>query len=453
MANTKHHNNRRQRSSESTSAKMPWWRLSLFGIGCTLGTGFFLGTSIAIQKSGYAILLLLLLAAIGTYFVLQALAKLTAMEPAKGSFRTYAKLAFGRWAGFGSGWLYWSSEMLILGSSLMALGLFSQLWFPSIPLWMFATGYALLGMVVIFFGIKVLEATQSVLAIVKLAALVMFIMIGVGVVFGLFKGTSSAISYEQLTQRFFSSGVMGIWKAFIYAFYAFAGIEVMGLMAAELEHPEEASKAGGVMLATTISLYLAAIALVLLWVPLEQLPVSESPFISALRHGGMPIIVNIFNGVLIVAGFSSVAASLYAVTIVLVTLAEDGDAPRGLSAQKGKRDFPLSALGVTCAGTIVSIVLAYFIPKRIFEHITTAGGLVLMYTWASVVLSYLKLIPLNWWGKMQAIIALLLIGLAVVGTVWDKSSRPGLFVSLLFVAVIGGVTFMMHQRWKQDGAH
>jgi L-asparagine transporter-like permease len=67
---------------------------------------------------------------------------------------------------------------------------------------------------------------------------------------------------------------MGAWKGLLYAFYAFGGIEVMGFMAMEL-----------------------------------------------------PILVYVLNGVMIVAGFSILVASLYAVSTILVTLAEDKDAP------------------------------------------------------------------------------------------------------------------------------
>ncbi|WP_347552697.1 hypothetical protein ABFG93_10525 [Pseudalkalibacillus hwajinpoensis] len=54
-----------------------------------------------------------LLTGCGTWIVYQALANMSAKHPEKGSFRTYAKQAFGSWAGFSNGWVYWSSEMLI----------------------------------------------------------------------------------------------------------------------------------------------------------------------------------------------------------------------------------------------------------------------------------------------------------------------------------------------------
>jgi aromatic amino acid permease len=86
-------------SSDSASKKLAWWHLVILGIAFTTGTGFFLGSSIAIQKSGFLVLILFLLAAFGTFFVFDALAKMIAQDSQKGSFRTYSKKAFGHWAG------------------------------------------------------------------------------------------------------------------------------------------------------------------------------------------------------------------------------------------------------------------------------------------------------------------------------------------------------------------
>lgn len=40
----------------------------------------------------------------------------------------------------------------------------------------------------------------------------------------------------------------GLWLGLLYAFYAFGGIEVMGLMVIDLKNPKEAPKAGKVMI-------------------------------------------------------------------------------------------------------------------------------------------------------------------------------------------------------------
>jgi len=115
-------------SGTDEAANLAWWQLSLIGVGCIIGTGFFLASSIAIKMTGHSVILAFIMAASATYIVFEALAKMSANDPQKGSFRTYAKKAYGRWAGFSSGWVYWCSEILIIGSQLTAISILSRFW-------------------------------------------------------------------------------------------------------------------------------------------------------------------------------------------------------------------------------------------------------------------------------------------------------------------------------------
>ena len=108
-------------SKDSEAGDLKWWQLSLIGVGCTIGTGFFLGSAIGIKITGPSIILSFVLAALGTYIVYSLLAKMTAEDPQDGSFCYYANKAYGRWAGFSCGWNYWCSNILIMGSQLTAL--------------------------------------------------------------------------------------------------------------------------------------------------------------------------------------------------------------------------------------------------------------------------------------------------------------------------------------------
>ncbi|MDR4421892.1 amino acid permease, partial [Bacillus paranthracis] len=154
---------------------LKWWQLSLIGIGCTIGTGFFLGSSIGIKIGGSSIILILILTGFTTYIVFEALAKMAVEDPQKGSFRIYSKKAFGNWAGFSHGWTYWCSELLIMGSQLSALGIFSRYWFPKIPLWIFAAIYGVAAILIIFIGVKIFERLEKWMAIIKIAAIMGFI--------------------------------------------------------------------------------------------------------------------------------------------------------------------------------------------------------------------------------------------------------------------------------------
>ncbi|PQP81761.1 amino acid permease [Paenibacillus sp. PCH8] len=422
--------------------KLSWISLTLFGAGCTLGTGFFLGTSLAIHWAGISVLVLLILAAAGTYFVFGALAQMTAEDPKEGAFRTYAGEAFGRWAGFGSGWMYWSSEMLIMGSSLTALGLFSQFWFPTFPLWAFVAIYACIGLFIAALGAKGLTQTENVLAVIKLAATIAFIAIAGAACLG---WLNVKVTPELLKNEWFPRGGKGVWTGLIYAFFAFAGIEVMGLMAAKLKEPKDAVKSGRVMLLSVSTLYVVAIALILLLVPSNQLTADESPLVKAMSSIGFTVVVHILNGVLIIAGFSTMVASLYAITSMLVKLAEDGDAPKRFTKTWGKKEMPLQALVCTAGGLILSTLLALWMPKSLFEYITTAGSLVLMYTWLLICLTYIKKMKPVKWNRIKVWIAMVLIVAAVAGTSMEKASRTGLLASIGLVVVIGIITYIVHK--------
>lgn len=417
---------------KTSEKKLAWWQLSLFGVGCIIGTGYFLGASIAIQKAGPAVLLAYLVAGIGTWIVFWALAKLTAEHPEKGSFRTYAKQAYGEWAGFSNGWVYWSAEMLIMGSQLTALSIFAQYWLPGVPIWIFATIFAALGLLIIAMGVQKVEQMENLFGLMKVAAIVMFVIIATAASFGMFDRpaqTNNALSSP------FVFGYVGLWTSLLYAFYAFGGIEVMGLVAKDLEDPKDAPKAGRIMLTILTILYLSSIFLVIKLTSIKKINADESAFLTALIQYDLPWVPHLFNSILIIAGFSTMVASLYAVTTMIVTLSEEGDAPK-LFSKKGKLQVPLPAFLLTSMVVLISIVVALLLPDKIFEYITTAAGLMLLYTWVFILFSYRKLMAKAFKDYVKLSIAFMFIVIAVCGTLFDSMSRIGFFVSIAFISII-----------------
>ncbi len=425
---------------------LKWWQLSLIGVGCTIGTGFFLGSSIAIKKSGFSVLAAFLLAALGTFLVFQQLAKLTADHPVEGSFCSYAREAFGRWAGFSNGWVYWSSEMLIIGSQLTAISLFTRHWFEQIPLWVFASIYAVLGLIVIFTGRSSFEKTENLLAVLKTAAILMFIIIAVLALCGVLPGKTPDAQLPDRMDELFPFGFMGLWTGLIYTFYAYGGIEVMGLMAIHLKDPKDSPKSGSLMLITLASIYVVSIGLAMLLVPHHAFTEQNSPFITSLKDFHLNLVMDIFNGIFIIAGFSTLTASLFAVTTLMGTMAKNGDAP-SCFAKKEQAKVSWPALGLTVLVLAASIILSLLLPKALYEHMTTAASLMLLYNWMFILFSSKKLTKPKLKGHVQIAAALILILFAISGTLFEKNSRPGFFVSLLFLAIIACVTLLMKRKW------
>ncbi|MFM9329800.1 amino acid permease [Paenibacillus mesotrionivorans] len=429
---------------------LPWWQLSLLGVACTVGTGFFLGSAIAIEIGGPSVLFNYALAAVGTFLVFDQLARMTADHPMEGSFRSYAGKAYGRWAGFSSGWVYWSAELLIMGSQLTALSLFSRFWFPAVPMWCFAAGFGLLGLLVIIWGTKVFDRLENTLAVMKTAAILMFLIIAGLALAGVLtpKEHGAAMPGEWLPKSY-----TGLWSALIFSFYAFGGIEVIGLLTTRLKKPEDAPKSGKVMLLALAVLYVLSIGFVLLLEPWTSYTSDESPFIISLAEYNLPFVPHLFNAVLIVAGFSTMTASLFAVTTMVVTLAKDHDAPAvfaGKAGGNGKK--PLTAVGLSAAGLTASVVFALLMPESVYEYLTTAAGIMLLYNWFFILVTARRLLPATPMMRTKQFAGMALIALAVLGTLFHSISRPGFFISLGFTGVIAAITFLMKRIWnEQDG--
>jgi L-asparagine transporter-like permease len=441
------------KGKDSENGNLTWWQLSLIGVGCTIGTGFFLGSAIGIKITGPSIVFSFVLAAFGTYIVYNLLAKMTAEDPQDGSFCYYASKAYGRWAGFSCGWNYWSSNILIMGSQLTALSILSKFWFPNIPLWIFASGYAIMSIIVVITGSKGFDKVENLLAIIKTAAIVMFIIIACAAVFGWLHGDVEHAGYPDGADSWFAEEWKGFWSSLIYAFYAYGGIEVIGLMAMRLKKKEDAPKAGIIMLMVLVVIYVLSLGFAVFMASHGSFSAKESPFVTALVPYQFAFFPHVFNAAIILAGFSTMTASLFGVTTLLVTLADSGDAPK-LFAKKLKKfkALPLPSLLLAVIGLIASIVTALLLPGKIYEYITTAAGILILFNWTFIVISALKILTMKMGGKLLAFTGIILILAAVSGTLMEKSIRMGFFVSLLFTALIGLTAIIMQKKvWKKSG--
>ena len=427
--------------------KLKWWQLSILGTGFIIGTGFFLGSNIAIKAAGPAVLVTFLLAAIGTFIVYDVLSRMTADDPQSGSFSYYSKKAFGNWAGFASGWVYWSSEMLIMGSQLTGISIFTKFWFPEVPIWIFASIYTVLGIIVVLVGVKWFEMLGNLFAIVKLSAIVMFIILAILGLFGILDRSESQTYFPHSLTTFLPTGLKGVWAALLFSFYAFGGIEIMSIYATRLANAKDAPKSGKVMLVLLTTIYLVSIGMSVILVHLSKFTMDDSPFVVALDGFHLAFIPHLFTAILVVAGFSTMSASLYAVTTLLISLSKEGYAPKKLS-KKGKLKVPFPALVLTTGGLIVSIVLGLLLPNSVYEYITTAAGLMLLYNWIFILYSGKRLLSLTGFDQIKRLIATVLILLAVTGSLVYHSSRPGFYISIGFLFAIGIVTVIMNRRFK-----
>jgi L-asparagine transporter-like permease len=116
--------------------------LIVMALGNIIGSGIFLGSGNVISLAGPAAVLSYALGGLIMILEVMFITEMSIVNPATGSFRVHASEIFGPWMGFVNGWMFWCSGVLGMASEVAAAAIFTSLWFPKIPLWIFCVIYA-----------------------------------------------------------------------------------------------------------------------------------------------------------------------------------------------------------------------------------------------------------------------------------------------------------------------
>ena len=155
--------------------------LSIAGV---IGAGLFVGSGHAIAQAGPAVLLAYAAAGTLVVLVMRMLAEMAVASPDTGSFSTYADRAIGHWAGFTIGWLYWWFWVLVIPLEAVAAGTILHAWFPDTAIWVFTLVITLLLTATNLFSVKNYGEFEFWFALVKVLAIIGFIILGVLAIFG-----------------------------------------------------------------------------------------------------------------------------------------------------------------------------------------------------------------------------------------------------------------------------
>jgi amino acid transporter, AAT family len=185
------------------------WQQGMIAIGGTVGVGLFLGSGATIGLAGPAVLVAYLIAAVPALAMGLVLAEMATLHPVAGSFGVYADEYLGPWAGFCSRLTYWFAETLAIGASVTAVGVYCRFWFPGLPEYVFMAAAAVFAVSLNAFHVGRFGALESWFSLVKVAAIVAFILVGSALVLGI--GGRPAIGFSNLGSDggFFPNGARG----------------------------------------------------------------------------------------------------------------------------------------------------------------------------------------------------------------------------------------------------
>ncbi|CAM5606190.1 amino acid transporter [Streptomyces badius] len=218
--------------------------LTMLGLGGVIGAGLFVGSGAGIAVAGPAIVVSYLIAGALAMLVMRMLGEMSAAMPASGSFSVHAERALGRWAGFSVGWLYWFLLVVVLAVEATAAAQIAHGWVPAVEPWAWVLLFMVVFTVANLTAVKNFGEFEFWFASLKVGAIVVFLVLGGLAVFGLLPDTDP-VGMANLTGQggFLPNGWGGVVSGVLTVVFAFGGLEVVTIAAAETDDPARACPA------------------------------------------------------------------------------------------------------------------------------------------------------------------------------------------------------------------
>jgi APA family basic amino acid/polyamine antiporter len=344
------------------------WNLTALGIGCIIGTGIFVLTGTAAsQNAGPALVLSMIISAVGCAFAGLCYAEFAAMVPVAGSAYTYAYATVGELFAWIIGWdlileyalsvstvaVGWSGYFVSLTRDL-GITIPSALAAPPGPgpgvFNLPAAVIVLLVSALLVIGIKQSADTNTLLVAIKAAVLVVFVVAG-----------ASYINRDNLTPfippntgAFGQFGWSGVLRGAGVMFFAYIGFDAVSTAAQEAKNPSRDMPIGILSSLAICTVIYIAVAIVLLGiVPYQQLNVAD-PLAVGIDATGLRWLSPVIKIAALFGLFSTMLVNLLAQTRIFYSMSRDGLLPKVFATVHPR--FRTPHVSTIMTGAIIALV-------------------------------------------------------------------------------------------------
>ncbi|PVU84488.1 hypothetical protein BB560_002589 [Smittium megazygosporum] len=351
--------------------------MTMIAIGGSIGTGLFVasGASFPLGGPGGA-LLAFIVSGFTLFFVMSSLAEMSTFIPVAGSFNSFAERFVDPALGFSVAYNYWYSWITASANDIVAAGLVMQYWLPNVKpvIWNFVVFIIVL--LLNLFGSRIYGEAEFWMSLIKVIAIIIFIIVGVLVASGIIGGTKYGFKMWSYKEAPFVNGALGFLRVFIISNYSFQGAEIVGITAGESKNPSKSvPRAIRTIFWRILLFYVLSIFLIGLIMPYDDPDLLESgaenvaysPMVIVLRIAGIKPAAHIMNAVILTSVISAANSGLFLTSRSLYSISIEGKGPKvlGKVTEKG---LPLFSI-LFCA-----IVIMGFFPIALIGDQT-------VYTW------------------------------------------------------------------------
>jgi phenylalanine-specific permease len=364
--------------------------IQMISLGSAIGTGLFLVSGATIQTAGPIVLLGYALAGSVIFLMMRMLGEMAVARPVSGSWSTYAREYLGKPAGFIAGWNWWFTCIVVSMLELTAAGVFMDFWFPNLPHWVTAAVALAALTAVNLINVKAFGEFEFWFTLIKVAAVLAMIVLGVAIVFGAGSYEPTGLSNLWSHGGFAPTGLGGFMLSLVAVTFTFGGITSLGTAAGETTDPARTiPRAINQVIVRILVFYVGAIGVMLIIWPWDKVGTEGSPFVLMLVGLGVGGAATLLNIIVLTAVLSVLNTMTYSNARVLHGLAEGGQAP-AILARTNSRGVPVVGLLVNSALVAVVVVLNLLFPGRLLMILVAIILSAELITWGSVVLSHLR---------------------------------------------------------------
>lgn len=374
-------------------------QLQMIALGGCVGSGLFIGSGPALATGGPGALLIgWAVVSSFLYCTMQSLAELAAVFPVSGSFATYSTRFVDPSWGFAVGWNYAIFWVIVLPLELVASSMTIQFWHSDINSVVWVAIFYVAILLLNLCGNRGFGEAEFVASVIKVLGVVGFNILAIVLICG---GSSSGFIGAKYWHHpgAFSAGFKGVASVLVTAVYSLAGTELIGLTAAE------SSGNPAVVLPKAIKqvfwrimlFYMVTLTMVGFLVPYTSphlvghasSDASASPFVIAIKAGGISVLPSIFNVVVLVSLLAIGNSAVYGFSRTILALAEQGLAP-AIFAYVDRSGRPLVGIAASAFVGLLSFCAASPKQSEVFAWLMALSGLSTLFTWFSVCLAHLR---------------------------------------------------------------
>ena len=370
-------------------------QIQMIAIGGAIGTGLFLGAGARLELAGPALAIVYLACGVFSFLILRALGELVMYRPTSGSFVSYAREFLGERGSFVAGWMYYLNWAMTGIVDITAVALYMRYWgtFADVPQWVFALGALAFVGAMNMVAVKWFGEMEFWFSLVKVGALVLFLVIGVVLLVSGHGVSGQAPGLHLISENggIFPHGLLPAVIIIQGVVFAYAGIELIGTAAGEAEDAHKVLPRAINSVMWRIALfYVGSVLLLVLLMPWTAYKAGVSPFVTFFGALGVPGIGTAMNVVVLTAALSSLNSGLYSTGRVLRSLAMGGSAPPFVAKMNAQK-VPYGGIVVTLVVYLLGVVLNYLLPSQVFEIVLNVASLGIVSTWGFIVVCQMML--------------------------------------------------------------